>query len=80
MRPVIPRADPAPSRLSYRFQRLMLTPFCRWFLRIGLPVLVVIGGSRAISPTRRGAARSSIRSPISAARSRRAPNSWWTGW
>lgn len=43
MRPVIPRADPAPSRLSYRIQRLWLTPFCRWFLRIGLPVLVVIG-------------------------------------
>ena len=44
MRPVIPRADPAPSRLSYRVQRLMLTPVCRWFLRFGLPVLVVIGG------------------------------------
>jgi cell division protein FtsQ len=44
MRPVIPRADPAPSRLSYRIQRLMLTPVCRWFLRIGLPVLVVVGG------------------------------------
>ncbi|MEI4231932.1 cell division protein FtsQ/DivIB [Roseovarius sp. D22-M7] len=44
MRPVIPRADPAPSRLSYRLQRMMLTPFCRWFLRVGLPVLVVVGG------------------------------------
>lgn len=44
MRPVIPRVDPAPSRLSYRLQRLMLTPLCRWFLRIGLPVLVVVGG------------------------------------
>ena len=44
MRPVIPRADPAPSRLSYRVQRLMLTPACRWFLRVGLPVLVVVGG------------------------------------
>ncbi|MFO7757036.1 MAG: cell division protein FtsQ/DivIB [Roseovarius sp.] len=44
MRPVIPRIDPAPSRLNYRIQRLMLTPTCRWFLRIGLPVLVVTGG------------------------------------
>jgi cell division protein FtsQ len=44
MRPVIPRLDPAPSRLNYRLQRLMLTPAWRWFLRIGLPVLVVTGG------------------------------------
>lgn len=44
MRPVIPRIDPAPSRLNYRIQRLMLTPFCRWFLRVGLPVLIVTGG------------------------------------
>jgi cell division protein FtsQ len=44
MRPVIPRIDPAPSRLSYRVQRLMLTPLCRWFLRVGMPVLVVAGG------------------------------------
>lgn len=44
MRPLIPRADPAPSRLSYRVQRLMLRPGFRWFLRIGLPVLVVVGG------------------------------------
>lgn len=44
MRPLIPRADPAPSRLSYRVQRLMLRPVFRWFLRIGLPVLVVVGG------------------------------------
>lgn len=29
MRQVIPRVDPAPSRLSYRFQRLMLTPVYR---------------------------------------------------
>lgn len=44
MRPLIPRADPAPSRLSYRVQRLMLRPVFRWFLRFGLPVLVVVGG------------------------------------
>lgn len=43
MRQVIPRIDPAPSRLSYRFQRLMLTPLYRRLLRVGLPVLVVAG-------------------------------------
>lgn len=35
------RADPAPSRWSYRRQRLMLTPAFRLFLRAGLPLLVV---------------------------------------
>jgi len=33
--------DPAPSRLSYRMNRLMLTPRFRSFLRYGLPVLIV---------------------------------------
>jgi cell division protein FtsQ len=33
--------DPAPSRLTYRMNRLMLTPAFRVFLRYGLPVLVV---------------------------------------
>lgn len=36
-------SDPAPSRLSYRFQRWMLTPGIRRGLKIGLPVLAVIG-------------------------------------
>jgi len=31
------RSDPAPSRLSYRVQRLMLTPAFRRMLRVGLP-------------------------------------------
>ena len=35
------RAAPAPSRWSYRRQRLMLTPAFRLFLRAGLPLLVV---------------------------------------
>lgn len=35
------RTDPAPSRWSYRRQRLMLTPAFRLFLRAGLPLLVV---------------------------------------
>jgi len=38
MRPI---RDPAPSRLSYRMNRLMLTPRFRSFLRYGLPVLIV---------------------------------------
>ncbi|NCQ24738.1 MAG: cell division protein FtsQ [Rhodobacteraceae bacterium CG17_big_fil_post_rev_8_21_14_2_50_63_15] len=43
MRPVIPRTDPAPSRLSYRLHRWMLTPLYRRFIRFGLPVLAVVG-------------------------------------
>lgn len=33
--------DPAPSRTAYRVQRLLLTPFIRAFLRLGLPVFAV---------------------------------------
>ncbi len=36
-------SDPAPSRLSYRLQRWMLTPGIRRGLKIGLPVLAVVG-------------------------------------
>lgn len=43
MRPMIPRTDPAPSRLSYRLHRWMLTPLYRRFIRVGLPVLAVVG-------------------------------------
>lgn len=35
------RADPAPSRLAYRLNRLWLTPFVRGFTRLGLPALFV---------------------------------------
>ncbi|SHL65597.1 cell division protein FtsQ [Roseovarius litoreus] len=35
------RPDPAPSRWSYRLQRLMLTPGLRRLLRIGVPVTVM---------------------------------------
>ena len=31
------KSDPAPSRWSYRFQRLMLTPLFRFSLRVGVP-------------------------------------------
>ncbi|WP_435310901.1 cell division protein FtsQ/DivIB [Primorskyibacter sedentarius] len=37
------RPDPAPSRLHYRMQRLMLTPLFRVLLRVGLPVAAVAG-------------------------------------
>lgn len=36
--------DPAPSRLAYRMNRLMLTPRFRLFLRYGLPVLLIAAG------------------------------------
>ena len=36
------RRDPAPSRLAYKVHRLWLTPFFRAFLRIGLPVFLVL--------------------------------------
>ncbi len=35
------RPDPAPSRLSYRFQRMMLTPLFRFGLRVVLPFTVM---------------------------------------
>ncbi len=35
------RADPAPSRLSYRFQRWMLTPGIRLGVKLGLPICAV---------------------------------------
>ena len=36
------RRDPAPSRWSYRFQRLWLTPFFRKVLRVGVPIFSII--------------------------------------
>ena len=38
-----PKADPAPSRWSYRYQRLMLTPLFRKLLRVGVPVCLTAG-------------------------------------
>lgn len=37
------RPDPAPSRLKYRMERLMLTPLFRLLLRFGLPFAVTFG-------------------------------------
>ena len=36
------RRDPAPSLWSYRYQRLMLTPFYRRLVRLGLPAALVV--------------------------------------
>ena len=36
--------DPAPSRLAYKLNRLLLRPWVRRFLRYGLPVLAVVAG------------------------------------
>lgn len=43
MQPVSPRNDPAPSRLRYRYHRLMLTPLFRRLLRFGLPFCLAFG-------------------------------------
>lgn len=37
------RPDPAPSRLRYRYQRLMLTPLFRKLLRVGVPFCLAFG-------------------------------------
>lgn len=33
--------DPAPSKLGYRYQRLMLTPGFRVFVRVGVPIMLI---------------------------------------
>lgn len=43
MRQMTPRNDPAPSRWSYRYQRLMLTPLFRKVLRVGIPFCLTFG-------------------------------------
>lgn len=51
------RRDPAPSRWSYRMQRLWLTPLFRVLFRFGLPVLMValVAGIYLASADRRAA-------------------------
>lgn len=39
--PIAPRRDPAPSRISYKIQRLMLRAGFKQFLRVGVPVLAI---------------------------------------
>ncbi|MGR3700814.1 MAG: cell division protein FtsQ/DivIB [Paracoccaceae bacterium] len=57
-----PRLDPAPSRWSYRMQRLMLTPLYRNLLRVGLPFAIAFGSVTAYmaDDTRRAAVVASI--------------------
>ncbi|MGR3323397.1 MAG: cell division protein FtsQ/DivIB [Pseudooceanicola sp.] len=43
MRKVTQRADPAPSRWSYRMQRILLTPAYRLAVRVGVPFAVSAG-------------------------------------
>ncbi len=54
-----PMKDPAPSRLAYKLNRLMLRPGMRVFLRYGLPVLILasIGAFWASDQARRDDAR-----------------------
>jgi len=54
-RPQSPLRDPAPSRLGYRYQRLMLTPGFRLFVRIGVPLIVIaaLAGSWLAKPDNR---------------------------
>ncbi|MGL4310559.1 MAG: cell division protein FtsQ/DivIB [Paracoccaceae bacterium] len=42
-----PRRDPAPSRMTYRLNRLWLTPSFRRFLRVGLPAGMVLAAALA---------------------------------
>lgn len=39
------RPDPAPSRLKYRMERLMLTPVYRLLLRVGVPFALTFGAA-----------------------------------
>lgn len=43
--PSVTRPDPAPSRLKYRLERLMLTPVFRLVLRVGLPFALTFSGA-----------------------------------
>lgn len=54
--------DPAPSKLGYRFQRLMLTPGFRGTVRIGVPILLIatIAGSWYSQPENRDAFVASV--------------------
>lgn len=55
----MPKADPAPSRLKYRYHRLMLTPMFRRVLRVGLPFAasLLIGLAYFSDEARRDGAR-----------------------
>lgn len=54
--------DPAPSKLGYRYQRLMLTPGFRATVRIGVPLILIasIAGSWYSKPENRAALAANI--------------------
>ncbi len=54
--------DPAPSKLGYRYQRLMLTPGFRATVRIGVPIILIatIAGSWYSQPENRANLTASI--------------------
>jgi len=54
--------DPAPSRLGYRYQRMMLTPGFRATVRIGVPIVLIlaIAGSWYSQPENRQALAATI--------------------
>lgn len=54
--------DPAPSKLGYRYQRLMLTPGFRAAVRIGVPLILIasIAGSWYSKPENRAALAATI--------------------
>jgi cell division protein FtsQ len=56
------RLDPSPSRWSWRFQRLMLTPLFRFGLRVGVPFVVMFGVGAAYfaDPARQAAITDTI--------------------
>jgi len=45
MKPLKARRDPAPSKTSYRFQRLWLTPVFRSILRTGVPAFSILAAA-----------------------------------
>lgn len=57
-----PKADPAPSRWSWRLQRLMLTPGFRFGLRFGVPFVLtlVVGIAFFSNPQRQQSIRDSV--------------------
>ncbi|WP_135503537.1 cell division protein FtsQ/DivIB [Roseovarius aestuariivivens] len=56
------RADPAPSRLHYRYQRLMLTPLFRKLLKWGLPLgaVAALAVTFFADPARQEAVRDTV--------------------
>lgn len=57
-----PKADPAPSRWSWRLQRLMLTPGFRFGLRVGVPFVLTLtlGTAYFANPDRQQAISDSV--------------------